>query len=63
MKSNSNKKYVVLRNGVRVSSTEYNSIEECDTELNFWKRVVERWPDGSVVEAVVKENKHRVYNL
>lgn len=56
------KKYVVVRNGVRVSDQEYDSQSDAAEELNHWKSVIKRWPDGSVVEVVEKDDKkHRIW--
>jgi len=56
------KKYVVVRNGVRVSDQEYDSQSDAAEELNHWNSVIKRWPDGSVVEVVEKDDKkHRIW--
>jgi hypothetical protein len=58
-------KYVVVRNGVRVSDVEYDT-DNCakiKNEYDFWKRVIKNWSAGDTLEIVKKENKHRVYNL
>ncbi len=56
------KKYVVVRSGLRVSDLEYDSPAEATQELEHWKSVIKRWPDGSVVVVVEKdEKKHRIW--
>jgi hypothetical protein len=56
------KKYVVVRSGLRVSDLEYDSPAEATQELEHWKSVIKRWPDGSVVAVVEKdEKKHRIW--
>ena len=57
-------RYVVVRDGLRVSDKEY--AEQGDpraiTEMNFWRRVVNRWPDGTKVEIVqYDKKKHRIW--
>ena len=44
------RKYIVLRNGFRVSDKDYYSRDEAKSEYDFWKRVITRWPDGSYLE-------------
>jgi hypothetical protein len=57
-----NKKYVVVRNGVRVSDQEYDTHADATEEFSHWTSVIKRWPDGSVVEVVVKDDKkHRIW--
>lgn len=52
-------RYVVMRNGSRVSDEEYSSEEAAKTEYDHWHRVITRWPDGSKLEIVnlSKRNK------
>jgi hypothetical protein len=50
--SNPDKKYIVVRDGRRVSEHEYNSKHDATQELNFWKKVVSRWPDGTKLDIV-----------
>jgi len=55
------KKYIVVRSGIRVSDMEYDTPADASEELKHWKSVVNRWPDGSKVEVVEKNDKnHRV---
>lgn len=53
--SRENSKYVVLRNGHRVSDAEYENFESAKEEYNYWKRIIERWPDGSKIEISEKK--------
>jgi len=58
------KKYVVVRGGVRVSETEYNTIGEASGELSHWNNIINRWPDGTKVVVVEKDVRyHRTYNI
>jgi hypothetical protein len=45
-----NKKYIVVRDGHRVSEHEYNSKNDATHEFNFWKKIVSKWPDGTKIE-------------
>lgn len=56
------KKYVVVRSGLRVSDQEYDNPADATEELEHWKSVIKRWPDGSVVDVVEKDDKkHRIW--
>lgn len=48
------KKYVVLRGGVRVSDDEFDSPELAESERLHWEKVVSKWPDGTKVTVVEK---------
>ena len=48
--SASESKYTVLRNGIRVSDVEHESYQDAQVEYNEWKKILERWPDGSKLE-------------
>ena len=57
-------KYVVVRDGLRVSDKEYSSPTdpEAISEKLFWKKVVDRYPDGTKVSIVpFDKKKHRVW--
>jgi hypothetical protein len=57
-------RYVVVRDGYRVSDTEYNSSGDPDAiaEAEFWDRVATRHSWGERVDIVEYNNKyHRVY--
>lgn len=41
--------YAVFRNGNRVSDREYESESFAQTELDYWKNIIRRNPDGSKV--------------
>jgi hypothetical protein len=59
--SDSNKRYVVTRSGLRVSELEYQTREDAQVEYDHWKGIVKRWPDGTKIEIVeFEENKHRL---
>jgi hypothetical protein len=45
-------KYVVIRNGLRVSDLEYSNKEEAKVEYDHWKNIITRWPDGSKLEII-----------
>jgi hypothetical protein len=49
---NASNKFVVIRNGVRVSDLEHASVEEAQSEYDHWHKVITRWPDGSKLEIV-----------
>jgi len=44
------KLYAVFRNGFRVSNSEYETESFAQTELDYWKNIVRRFPDGSKLE-------------
>ena len=44
------KLYAVFRNGFRVSDTEYESATFAQAELDYWKAIVKKNPDGSKLE-------------
>jgi hypothetical protein len=48
----SGNRYVVMRNGTRVSDEEYSSEADAMAEYEHWNRVITRWPDGSKLEIV-----------
>jgi len=51
-----NIKYIVLRNGIRVSDMEYSTKEEANDEFEHWRKIINRYPDGSKLEiSEVKE--------
>lgn len=51
------KSYVVIRNGLRVSDSEFESREAAKSEYDHWNRIVTRWPDGSKLEIVELNSK------
>jgi len=55
--SDSQSKYVVIRNGSRVSDLEYPNKEEAKVEYDHWKTIISRWPDGSKLEIVESKGK------
>ena len=50
-------KYVVIRNGLRVSDSEYQNRDEAKSEYDHWNKVITRWPDGSKLEIVETKGK------
>jgi hypothetical protein len=44
------KLYAVFRNGFRVSNSEYESESFAQPELDYWKNIISRYPDGSKLE-------------
>lgn len=50
-------KYVVIRNGSRVSDLEYSNKAEAKGEYDHWKNIITRWPDGSKLEIVEVKGK------
>jgi hypothetical protein len=44
-----NVRYIVLRDGYRVSEDMHTYLKEAEAEADFWKSVVRRWPDGTKV--------------
>ena len=47
-----NVKYIVKRNGVRVSDREHYSENDAKNEYEHWNGIINRWPDGSKLEIV-----------
>ena len=45
-------RYVVMRNGARVSDEEYTNKDDAMSEYDHWNRILTRWPDGSKLEIV-----------
>jgi hypothetical protein len=43
----SEKYFAVFRNGFRVSHSEYNSTKDAYPEYDYWRKLLNRWPDGS----------------
>lgn len=57
-------KYVVIRDNKRVSDVEYDSIMDPKAilEMEFWNKIISRWPDGTKVEIVpFDKKKHRIW--
>ena len=48
------KKYIVTRNGFKVSELEYNNPEDASIEYNFWNNVIYKWKDDSKLEIIEK---------
>ncbi len=45
-------KYIVKRNGIRVSEVSHDTKQEAMSEYNHWQKIIKRWPDGSQLEVV-----------
>lgn len=57
-------RYVVVRNGLRVSDKDYATADDqrATAEKEFWQKVVKRWPDGTRIEVVqYDKKKHRIW--
>jgi len=54
----SNDRFVVLRNGARVSDEDYPSKDAAQQEYDYWNRIVTKWPDGSKLEIVNLSKKN-----
>ena len=50
-------KYVVIRNGLRVSDLEYQNRDDAKSEYDHWNKVIARWPDGSKLAIVETKGK------
>lgn len=58
----SKKKYVVTRNGIRVSEFEYDSMEETSHEVAHWNKILKTWPDGThITVEEYNDKKHKIY--
>jgi len=44
-----NLKYIVLRDGIRVSEDMHVKMEDAEQEAEFWRKVIRSWPDGTKV--------------
>lgn len=42
-------KFIVLRDGVKVSEDIHEKEEKAEQEANFWREIIKRWPDGTKV--------------
>jgi hypothetical protein len=51
------KVFVVLRNGFRVSNSEYETADMAQREYDYWANILRRWPDNSKLE--IKEIKQK----
>lgn len=62
MSDTKNKKYVVVRSGLRVSDQEYDAPNDAKPEVEHWNKILQRWPDGTHIEVVEKDDKkHRIW--
>jgi len=44
-----NVRYIVLRDGIRVSEDMHTDPKEAEVEAEFWRKVIRSWPDGTKV--------------
>jgi len=44
-----NARYIVLRDGSRVSDRTHRTKLDAQVEADYWHDIVRRWPDGSVI--------------
>lgn len=51
MEENENSLYLIVRNGIPTSGKPYQDKNDPELigELEQWKRILERWPDGTKV--------------
>jgi len=56
-----NVRYIVLRDGSRVSERTHRNLLDAQVELDYWRDLVNRWPDGSVlrIEKIHLKNHER----
>lgn len=54
-----NLRYIVLRDGIRVSEDMHTDPKEAEAEAEFWRKVIRAWPDGTkvVVKKIGSEKK------
>jgi hypothetical protein len=45
----SNARYIVLRDGSRVSERTHRTKLDAEVERDYWQDIVRKWPDGSVI--------------
>jgi len=44
-----NARYIVLRDGSRVSERTHRTKLDAEVERDYWHDIVRKWPDGSVI--------------
>jgi len=56
------KKYVVIRDGHRVSDVEYINMEDASTEYAYWGGLIRKWDHTSKIEILEKNDRlHRTF--
>lgn len=50
-------KHVVTRNGYRTSDTIHENIEDAEAEAQIYKKIIKKYPDGSIVKVVPYDEK------
>jgi len=48
-KPNHNTVFVVYRDNHQVSDKEYRRKEDAQPEVDYWLRILKKWPDGSKI--------------
>lgn len=51
---------IVVRNGFRVSNSEYETPEEAHHEYTYWANILKHWPDGSKLEIREINRKRKI---
>jgi hypothetical protein len=60
--TNSYKRFVVTRSGIRVSEREYENLEDATEEVVHWRKILDTWPDGTKISIEeYNDKKHRIY--
>ncbi len=56
-----NLRYIVLRDGIRVSEDMHSDLKEAEAEAEFWRKVIRSWPDGTkvVIKKIGSEKSER----
>ena len=56
-----NARFIVLRDGSRVSERTHRNLLDAQVELDYWRGIVNRWPDGLVlrIEKIYLKNHER----
>ncbi|NBW17517.1 MAG: hypothetical protein EBR82_57030 [Caulobacteraceae bacterium] len=56
-----NVRYIVLRDGIRVSEDMHTDLKEAEVEAEFWRKVIRSWPDGTkvVIKKIGSEKSER----
>ena len=56
-----NVRYIVLRDGIRVSEDMHSDLKEAEAEAEFWRKVIRSWPDGTkvVIKKIGSEKSER----
>lgn len=54
-------RYIVLRDGSRVSERTHRIKLDAEVEADYWRDIVRKWPDGSVIriETIYFKNREQ----